>query len=266
MRLSRADKDDPTKRRHFEISIDSPFHILSCLATQNHTSLPEYQTGPTPRGHVYECGCPNAATVSPASSTGSIPGSIPNFGSDPGLGPDGAAMPELAVPQRAHVASTSQQPEGAGQRPIHLTRVPSYNPPAFTADDPPPPLETPPPMYDHVIGTPSVDGLADYFARLSQYDDPHEEQHEVEEDHSSDEDDQLDRTVTRHGTVNVPNPRTPGGRTTSRSMDISREFMFRPEAFNSRLQRARRDEGGRASPSASEPIPVQPAHHRREGS
>lgn len=247
MRLSKADPLDPSgrRRKHFEISIDSPFHILSCLATPNHTSLPQYQSGPTPRGTVYECGCPNAAPISPASSTDSIPGSTPNLLGDPVRGPDGAALPQLAVPQRAHVASTSQQPEGAGQRPIHLMRAPSYNPPAFEADDPPPALETPPPMYDHVIGTPSVDGLADYFARLSEYDDPYQprEGHRDDEEHSSDEDDHLDRTVSRHGAVNVPNPRTPGGRTTSRSMDVSRDFMFRPDAFNPRLQRERRDDG-----------------------
>jgi hypothetical protein len=32
---------DPTKRRHFEISIDSPFHILSCKATQANIYLPD---------------------------------------------------------------------------------------------------------------------------------------------------------------------------------------------------------------------------------
>jgi hypothetical protein len=57
---------------------------------------------------------------------------------------------------------------------MELMRYPSYNPPAFDADEPPPPLEvaTPPPNYDAIIGTPSVDGLADYFARLADYEDP----------------------------------------------------------------------------------------------
>ena len=32
------------------------------------------------------------------------------------------------------------------------------------------PLQTPPPRYDKIVGTPSVDGLADYFARLAVYD------------------------------------------------------------------------------------------------
>jgi arrestin-related trafficking adapter 3/6 len=49
---------------------------------------------------------------------------------------------------------------------MHMLRNPSYNPPAFDAEEPPPPLATPPPNYDHLFGTPSQDGLADYFARL----------------------------------------------------------------------------------------------------
>jgi arrestin-related trafficking adapter 3/6 len=48
---------------------------------------------------------------------------------------------------------------------MHIIRVPSYNPPAFDAEEPPPPLETPPPQYDS-IASPTT-GLADYFARLS---------------------------------------------------------------------------------------------------
>jgi hypothetical protein len=57
---------------------------------------------------------------------------------------------------------------------MELIRYPSYDPPSFDADEPPPPmpLETPPPNYDVIIGTPSVDGLADYFSRLADYEDP----------------------------------------------------------------------------------------------
>lgn len=45
MRLSRPDENDSAKRRHFEISIDSPFNILSCRATQANISLPAYSAG-----------------------------------------------------------------------------------------------------------------------------------------------------------------------------------------------------------------------------
>lgn len=170
MRISRQDTDDPTgkKRRHFEISIDSPFTVLNCRATHANLALPEY-TGRT--ADVMEqqrvCGCPNAAAtnVSPASSTGSVPtvenlniagtsGMLPAYPSDV-LTP----APALARPPQAHLSG--YQP----QRPIHMLRAPSFNPPAFDDEEPPPPLATPPPLYDHVIGTPSHDGLADYFAR-----------------------------------------------------------------------------------------------------
>jgi len=165
LRLSRLDTEDPsgTKRRHFEISIDSPFHILSCLATQTHTSLPEYSnsTSSAP-SRRFECGCPNAACMqntSPASSSGSVP-TLESFIDQP-HGLDGNVSTELAPPQQAHLSTGSSV-----VRPIHMLRNPSYNPPAFDAEEPPPPLATPPPNYDYLFGTPSQNGLADYFARL----------------------------------------------------------------------------------------------------
>lgn len=86
-------------------------------------------------------------------------------------------------------------------------------------------MPTPPPLYDHVIGTPSHDGLADYFARLSDaYDD--------------EDDDDLERATSRNGRVNVANPRTPGGRV-ARSMEIDRGFMFRDGALEMRGGRSR---------------------------
>lgn len=253
MRLSRLDPDDPKglKRRHFEISIDSPFHIVSCLATQSHISLPTYSSDCPAPSMTYKCGCPNAPAtgISPASSTQSI-------GSDLAIGPDGAAIPDigLAVPAQAHTAHDGTRPEGPGAqpagvaanapvpaRPMHLLRVPSYNPPAFSADDPPPALETPPPLYDHIIGTPSVDGLADYFARLA--------------DEYDDDDSEEDRVVSRGGAVNVRNPMTPGGRNTSRSMDLHRGssggFTFNPQAFDPRLTRERATEAEEQSRSST---------------
>jgi len=57
------------------------------------------------------------------------------------------------------------------QRPIHLLRLPSYNPPAFD-DDIPPPLLTPPPLYDSIISIQNP--LADYFSRRRELDLPGE--------------------------------------------------------------------------------------------
>ena len=215
MRISRLDPDDPsgTKRRHFEISIDSPFTVLNCRATQANTSLPSYGNPAShPAAIQSACGCCDAARVrtdiSPNSSTGTLTNEDP-----------GDAMP--APPAAAHLAHTAVNPASEPEsppeaRPIHLMRVPSFNPPAFDDDTAPPPvmLMTPPPQYDVVIGTPSVDGLADYFSRLAE--------HGMNEDDSGSDSDEPARILDRSGRVNVAHPRTPGGRMPSRSLEISR--------------------------------------------
>ncbi|KAJ6261942.1 hypothetical protein Dda_2741 [Drechslerella dactyloides] len=133
MRLSKLDPNDPNKRRHFEISIDSPFHILSCKCSHANISLPAY----TDRDHSQQltnsCNCPNSGQNSPL--------------------PFGNVVEIPALPDTA----PNDLP-----RPMHLLRAPSFNPPAFDDDIAPPPLATPPPHYDTVGG-----GLADYFARLA---------------------------------------------------------------------------------------------------
>ncbi|CAJ2506735.1 Uu.00g079210.m01.CDS01 [Anthostomella pinea] len=227
MRISRLDPEDPAgkRRRHFEISIDSPFTVLDCRATQANTALPEYSGADQPmyRQHA-RCGCPDsdilATNPSPASSTGTIP-SV-----EPSPGPPSVESPGIAPPPAAHVqqhAAGGSQPvqrqQGAhpqaAARPMHLMRYPSFNPPAFDEDEPPPPMATPPPQYDIVVGTPSVDGLADYFTRLADYNDGDSD--------SADEDESApSRLVGRSGRVNVPHPRTPGGRLVSRSLEIQR--------------------------------------------
>jgi len=88
---------------------------------------------------------------------------------------------------------------------MHILRAPSFNPPAFEDEAPPPALITPPPQYDSIASPTS--GLSDYFARLSDtYDD---------EEDSGDE-------SHRGGRVNIP--LTPGGRV-HRSMDIGRGWV-----------------------------------------
>jgi arrestin-related trafficking adapter 3/6 len=238
MRISRLDPEDPTgtKRRHFEISIDSPFTVLNCRATQANTVLPAYsgaQCAPAP--YQSACGCPDAASIltdiTPNSSSGTLPG----------LDLSNDNLP--APPQAAHLSHTAMNPASGVQtppqitseahgapRPIHLLRAPSYNPPAFDEDTAPPPapelvaenpeaanapMVTPPPQYDVVVGTPSVDGLADYFTRLADY--------RFDDDSGSDSDDTSpNRILDRTGRVNVAHPRTPGGRMPSRSLEISR--------------------------------------------
>ncbi|KAK6843803.1 hypothetical protein PG987_004663 [Apiospora arundinis] len=236
MRISRLDPEDPAgkRRRHFEISIDSPFTVLNCRATQANTSLPEYSGAEQPMYHQQAtCGCHDANIIatnpSPASSTGTIPSVEPT--------PMSVEPSPLAPPPVAHLGSqaqaggtqavqrqqgaTPQQPQqpAAVSRPIHLMRYPSFNPPAFEEDEAPPPLADLPPQYDAVVGTPSVDGLADYFARLADYDDGDSDSGDEDFGHPS-------RITGRNGRVNVANPRTPGGRSIpSRSVEIPRPAL-----------------------------------------
>lgn len=206
MRLSRPDENDSAKRRHFEISIDSPFNILSCRATQANISLPAYSAGlstPSPADE-FECGCPGAAfrrrSTPPVSQN-----QVPTLAQPTPNGPNvqrswtndsgGLTMPTLA-----HVHN---DPNSGQSRPMHLLRSPSFNPPPFDEDEPPPPLVTPPPLYDNIVPGDSNSALADYFARLA--------------DETSEEDDRLDRS-------RVDYPLTPGGRV-NRSMDIPRNWV-----------------------------------------
>ncbi|KAK4223906.1 hypothetical protein QBC38DRAFT_36448 [Podospora fimiseda] len=203
MRISRSDPEDPTgkRRRHFEISIDSPFTVLNCRATQANTSLPRYsgRDGPIHEQRHMACGCIDARPVDTnQSSTATLAmieeDSLSRNGSRLRIDSNTANRGLPSIPQAAHLQSTTRAglvspPRAATSlsrarglpsplpdrepRPIHLLRPPSFNPPPFNADEPPPPmpadLMTPPPNYDIIVGTPSVDGLADYFARLAVY-------------------------------------------------------------------------------------------------
>jgi hypothetical protein len=189
------------------------------------------------------CGCPDAAIIttegSPASSSVTV-----DMPAVPQAVHLGSAVPSTttfndAVPAPDYTESASQP-----FRPMHLIRAPSYNPPAFDADHPPPPIEiivpnsssgepsdrsvmTPPPQYDVVVGTPSHDGLADYFSRLADYGFDSATAADDDSD-STEEEDNEDTTrprlvERRSGRVNVANPRTPGPiRAPSRSLDLQR--------------------------------------------
>jgi arrestin-related trafficking adapter 3/6 len=212
MRLSRPDENDPTKRRHFEISIDSPFHILSCRATAANTYLPAYTAGgaPTTPADEFDCGCPGAAmkrrntvtNVPTANASTTSLESIPVLPIRSWTNNSGG----LTAPRPAHVHDPSsgvQNPNSGAPRPMHLLRNPSFNPPPFNEEEPPPPLMTPPPNYENVVIGDSRNALADYFARLA--------------DEIGDEDQQGDR-----GRVDIP--LTPGGRI-NRSMDANRTWL-----------------------------------------
>ncbi|RAL07655.1 arrestin C-terminal domain-containing protein [Aspergillus homomorphus CBS 101889] len=206
LRLSKVDERDPGKRRHFEISIDSPFHLLACKATQANIYLPAYtspESEPTPQAQEYECGCPGAPLLNRAGS------SRQSLSSERDERPNGGAVSRsftngsggLTRPPQAHLAD---EPVDRPPRPMHLLRAPSFAPPAFEELEPPPPLVTPPPEYNTIVGDNDRETvLQDYFSRLSTY-----------EEHADDD----------RGRGRVDVPLTPGGRV-NRSMDVPREWV-----------------------------------------
>ncbi|KAJ5943886.1 hypothetical protein N7516_004054 [Penicillium verrucosum] len=225
LRLSKVDERDPTKRRHFEISIDSPFHILSCKATQANIYLPAYTTPaeePLPPAQEFECGCPGAPL---ALREQIITPAMPDReDSNPALGPVARRSSTghtfsrsftndsggLARPPQAHLATPpNDRNTPTPPRPMHLLRAPSYAPPAFEDVPPAPPLVTPPPEYNTIVGDDREAVLEDYFSRLSFYEE--------------NEDDDRGR-----GRVDVP--LTPGGRV-NRSMDVPREWVRLEDYF-----------------------------------
>ncbi|PLN84325.1 arrestin domain protein [Aspergillus taichungensis] len=210
LRLSKVDERDSGKRRHFEISIDSPFHLLSCKATQANICLPAYTTpnsDPVPQAQEFECGCPGAPPLHRNNSGGHRP---PSDGEEPFPGrPVSRSFTNgsggLALPPQAHLAYGANEPANEpAPRPMHLLRAPSFAPPPFEDVPPPPPLITPPPEYTSIVGDNDRDAvLEDYFSRLSCY-----------EEHADDE----------RGRGRVDVPLTPGGRV-NRSMDVPREWV-----------------------------------------
>ncbi|KAI4185622.1 MAG: hypothetical protein LQ346_005859 [Caloplaca aetnensis] len=110
------------------------------------------------------------------------------------------SSPGLTRPQAAHI----QDPNSGVSRPIHLLRAPSFNPPAFSETEAPPPMITPPPQYESLVDGDPRGGLADYFSRLAD---------EVRDD----EVDSINRS-------RMELPLTPGGRI-NRSMDERRTWQ-----------------------------------------
>ncbi|KAG8530481.1 uncharacterized protein KY384_004984 [Bacidia gigantensis] len=207
MRLSRPDAVDPAKRRHFEISIDSPFHILSCRATQANIALPAY-TSPESATLLTDhsaCGCPGAprrrnspTSLLPTLKSLRLDGSNASSSS---VNAPSASSSAITRPQAAHV----HDPNAGQSRPIHLLRNPSFNPPPFDSEEPPPPLMSPPPGYDTLVG--DGNGLADYFSRLA---------NEVGEGE--------DNRGTMSPGARIELPLTPGGQI-NRSMDERRTWL-----------------------------------------
>ncbi|PGG99349.1 hypothetical protein AJ80_09387 [Polytolypa hystricis UAMH7299] len=222
LRLSRRDHNDPDARKHFEISIDSPIHITSCLTSQSNINVPSYTSPPIVTAtEERACGCPGAPVIGqffPPPSRGSTNTTTTSFSTDsdashPAQRCFTSGSGGLARPVPAHLADTHMQPVSPPQqqstidpiaRPIHLMRMPSFAPPPFE-EDTQPPLFTPPPPYTSLYqDMDQRDGLEDYFDRLRMA--------EQECDDNT------------RGSSRVDVPLTPGGRV-NRSMDVPREWI-----------------------------------------
>lgn len=166
MHLSEADEEvrATTGPCRVDFSINTPLNLLSCLATPTYTLLPEYsdQNMPGPGG-TYQCGCPDASTVADISRSSSIDGIFTARSTS--YSQSHQAALSLATPPQANLST-----HGASrvQTPIHILRNPRFDPPGFDAPEASPLLKSPPPAYDMIIGTPSHDGLVDYFTRYEE--------------------------------------------------------------------------------------------------
>jgi hypothetical protein len=177
LRLSKADPqpNDPGKRRHFEISIDSPIHLLSCRCVNSNTQLPTYSDNQNAMQARLPCPCElrNGATDT------------------------------IPIPALGHNTSSASatSTDDTSNRPMHFLRQPSTLPPPFSADSAPPPLMTPPPNYDFTPG--HQQRAIDYFTTL------HVDGDETGRDRASDDSEVGTRTpglhpAMRHGVQGSP--------------------------------------------------------------
>ncbi|ODQ55066.1 hypothetical protein SAICODRAFT_89218 [Saitoella complicata NRRL Y-17804] len=159
MRLSKVDENNSGRRRHFEISIDSPIHLMSCRCTMANTALPAYEVGPKTVTARLPCPCQtnqlNGNNPSSAGTGEVIPMVDPM--AELMRGGSGEFAPESANSIPSHMSSG---------RPMHLLRAPSMQPPSFFADVAPPPMMTPPPTYESVVPEEDRGGEGGYFVAM----------------------------------------------------------------------------------------------------
>ena len=132
LRISRPDPNpdaEPGKRKHYEISIDSPIHLLDQRCTNSNVYLPAYID-------------PVSRRTSSASLHRPVPSSSTSF-------------PSSANPHE--------------NRPIHFLRKPSVAPPPFSADEPPPPLALTPSREAPPNYATATENEGSYFERFASY-------------------------------------------------------------------------------------------------
>ncbi|CUM50935.1 unnamed protein product [Debaryomyces fabryi] len=168
LRLSRTDPEDSSKRKHYEILIDSPIHILSSLAAHLNTLLPAYDEHlalSSAYNFQHHGTPPLSPEVIPIDNTIGSDRNITTKGAENSVSLDAMIesphvdfehitthdgnldfsdadmhleanlylppddnRPEMASPQALPHLGTFSSPL---QRPIHFVRKPSINPPPF---------------------------------------------------------------------------------------------------------------------------------------
>ncbi|CUM65638.1 uncharacterized protein PRCAT00003286001 [Priceomyces carsonii] len=165
LRISRVDPENSEKRKHYEILIDSPIHILSPLAAHGNTLLPAYDNilAEPPTLPIY-------SPTSPPLSPGVIPvqelafrhiNAINNndepIERDPNMHLEANLyQPDESVNNKAlnspqavpHPGTFNQGLSSPMERPIHLLRKPSFNPPSFEETQGSGPSKVLPPAYE----------------------------------------------------------------------------------------------------------------------
>ncbi|KAG5419897.1 hypothetical protein I9W82_001777 [Candida metapsilosis] len=175
LRISKMDPENPGKRKHYEISIDSPIHVLSPLAAHNNTLLPAYDDlVDTPPPHGVSLRSPSQNPLSPGviPVDGNVTQSVEfhhiSTDMDAGATERDADMhleANLYKPKDEHTITTINSPQAKPhpdtftsplaspvQRPIHLIRKPSIAPPPFEESTKSPPvMSLHPPAYGDIL-------------------------------------------------------------------------------------------------------------------
>ncbi|KAI5966001.1 hypothetical protein CANMA_003386 [Candida margitis] len=181
LRISKIDPDNSAKRKHYEISIDSPIHVLSPLAAHNNTLLPAYDDlvdTPPPQqamngNNVASVISPSVNPLSPeviaVDGNSQQPIEFHHISTDLDVGAterdadmhleanlykpkDDSTITTINSPQaKPHPETFTSPLMSPVQRPIHLIRKPSTAPPPFEESAKSPPvMSLHPPAYGDI--------------------------------------------------------------------------------------------------------------------
>lgn len=132
LRISKTDPENPEKRKHYEILIDSPIHLLSPLAAHSNTLLPAYNAENEAQWPVYSPSSPPLSpdvTVVDTSNPHGIMSLLVSQGSNPNQSSSlDALMHQLpSIRPFASQSRTPSRPPSRGNTPIEFRHITSFN-------------------------------------------------------------------------------------------------------------------------------------------